>query len=635
MQWAETNQASLEREFARLNGRLAAFAAGTPLCETRSSDEQQRDGDSTAAIDIITQGFGLSRFERDLLLLCAGVEMESALAERCAELNGDPTRSCVTFALAMGALAGPHWSAIAPSSPLRRFCLLRMEGTHSLTTSPLQIEERVLHFLAGVNALDTALDGIVTWQPAGGWLADPHRRLVMDVLKRETPPQALVLTGDDPEAQADAASMVARRMGLDLYVLRLEDTPGSGAELDRFMALWAREASLLPAMLLLQWEGDAPTAAARKLAERLPAPIAVASRDPVLLHRPAVRLEINKVEPLAQRELWRKAFGEDAQKLDPLLTKIAGQFRMSAETIASLGESVMLSPQQDVEATKLNLWNSCRAIARPKLDLLAERIDPRASWADLVLPAAQTAALKQIAAQSRHRMLVNEQWGFAERGRRGLGLSALFAGPSGTGKTLAAEVLAHELDLDMYRIDLSAVVSKYIGETEKNLRRVFDAAETGGVLLLFDEADALFGKRSEVKDSHDRYANIEVGYLLQRMESFQGIAVLTSNMKNTLDKSFQRRIRFVVDFPFPDAAQRAGIWAQAFPAATPTEGLEPEKLAALSMAGGNIRNIALNAAFSAANEESPVRMEHVLAAARVEAAKVERPLLESEIRGWV
>ena len=175
-------------------------------------------------------------------------------------------------------------------------------------------------------------------------------------------------------------------------------------------------------------------------------------------------------------------------------------------------------------------------------------------------------------------MTVYENWGFSARGRRGLGLSALFAGPSGTGKTLAAEVLASELHLDLYRIDLSAVVSKYIGETEKNLRQVFDAAECGGCLLLFDEADALFGKRAEVKDSHDRYANIEVGYLLQRMESFQGLAVLTTNMKSSLDKSFQRRLRFTVDFPFPDIAQRQQIWERVFPAQTPTRDLDPARL---------------------------------------------------------
>jgi SpoVK/Ycf46/Vps4 family AAA+-type ATPase len=199
---------------------------------------------------------------------------------------------------------------------------------------------------------------------------------------------------------------------------------------------------------------------------------------------------------------------------------------------------------------------------------------------------------------------------------------------------MTAEVLARELRLDLYRIDLSQVVSKYIGETEKNLRRVFDAAEEGGVVLLFDEADALFGKRSEVKDSHDRYANIEVSYLLQRMESYRGLAILTTNMKSALDTAFLRRIRFVVQFPFPDAGQRAEIWRHIFPANTPTEGLDASKLARLSVAGGNIRNIALNAAFLAADERQPVRMAHLLRAARSECAKLEKPLTDAEIGGW-
>jgi SpoVK/Ycf46/Vps4 family AAA+-type ATPase len=242
--------------------------------------------------------------------------------------------------------------------------------------------------------------------------------------------------------------------------------------------------------------------------------------------------------------------------------------------------------------------------------------------------------LRQLASQVRHRMTVYETWGFSGKGRRGLGVSALFSGESGTGKTLAAEVLARELELDLYRIDLSGVVSKYIGETEKNLKQVFDAAEQGGVLLLFDEADALFGKRGEVKDSHDRYANIEVGYLLQRMEAFQGLAVLTTNLKSSIDKSFQRRLRFIVNFPFPDASQREAIWSRIFPAQTPTEGLEPKKLSQLNVAGGNIRNIALNAAFLAADSGKPVQMGHVLQSARSETQKMERPLSESEIRGW-
>jgi SpoVK/Ycf46/Vps4 family AAA+-type ATPase len=200
---------------------------------------------------------------------------------------------------------------------------------------------------------------------------------------------------------------------------------------------------------------------------------------------------------------------------------------------------------------------------------------------------------------------------------------------------MAAEVLAHELRLDLYRIDLSQVVSKYIGETEKNLRKVFDAAEAGGAILLFDEADALFGKRSEVKDSHDRYANIEVSYLLQRMEAYRGLAILTTNMKSAIDIAFLRRIRFVLQFPFPAITQRIEIWRRIFPARMPTEGLDFNKLARLNVAGGNIRNIALNAAFLAADEDKPVQMSHLLRAAKSEYAKLEKTLTEAEAGGWV
>jgi SpoVK/Ycf46/Vps4 family AAA+-type ATPase len=195
--------------------------------------------------------------------------------------------------------------------------------------------------------------------------------------------------------------------------------------------------------------------------------------------------------------------------------------------------------------------------------------------------------------------------------------------------------MAGELRLDLYRIDLSQVVSKYIGETEKNLRRVFDAAEEAGAVLLFDEADALFGKRSEVRDSHDRYANIEVSYLLQRMEAYRGLAILTTNMKQALDPAFTRRIRFVVQFPFPDEEQRAEIWRRIFPPETPTEHLDVELLSHLNVAGGNIRNIAMGAAFLAADEDRPVGMTHVLQAARAEYAKLERPLTATETAGWV
>jgi SpoVK/Ycf46/Vps4 family AAA+-type ATPase len=274
-------------------------------------------------------------------------------------------------------------------------------------------------------------------------------------------------------------------------------------------------------------------------------------------------------------------------------------------------------------------------MARPRLDDLAQRIESTATWEDLVLPEQQRQTLRDIRAHVQQRAKVYQNWGFAGKGGRGLGISALFSGASGTGKTMAAEVLAQELHLDVYRIDLSAVVSKYIGETEKNLRRIFDAAETGGAILLFDEADALFGKRTEVKDSHDRHANVEVSYLLQRMEAYQGLAILTTNLKGSLDQAFLRRIRFVVSFPFPDATGRAEIWQRIFPSLTPTEGLDVKKLAKLNAAGGNIRNIGLNAAFLAADAGEPVMMKHILQATRREYVKMEKTLTDVEIRGWV
>ena len=227
-----------------------------------------------------------------------------------------------------------------------------------------------------------------------------------------------------------------------------------------------------------------------------------------------------------------------------------------------------------------------------------------------------------------------DAWGLGRAAARGLAVTALFAGASGTGKTMAAEVLARDLSLDLFHVDLSAVVSKYIGETERNLARVFDRAEGAGAILLFDEADALFGKRTEVKDSHDRNANMEVSYLLQRMESYRGLAVLTTNMPDALDPAFLRRLRFVVSFPFPDAAARRAIWQRAFPPEAPLSGVDLDKLAQLNASGGQIRNIALGAAFLAAEEGTPIRMAHLLAAATTEIAKVQRTPTAQEIKGW-
>jgi SpoVK/Ycf46/Vps4 family AAA+-type ATPase len=301
-------------------------------------------------------------------------------------------------------------------------------------------------------------------------------------------------------------------------------------------------------------------------------------------------------------------------------------------TIHQIGEAALAAPVGEGQSLDDRLWGACLAHTRPRMDQLAQRIDPKATWGDIVLPEEQSTLLHQIADQVGRRVRVYDEWGFRQKMNRGLGISALFAGESGTGKTMAAEVMANDLRLNLYRIDLSTVVSKYVGETEKNLRRLFDAAEDGGAILFFDEADALFGKRSEVKDSHDRYANIEISYLLQRMEAYRGLAILATNMKSALDQAFMRRLRFVIDFPFPGPADRRRIWEMIFPAETPVEGLDYAWLSRLNLTGGSIHNIALNAAFLAARRGTPVTMPLVLEAARTEFLKLERPVNEADFR---
>jgi hypothetical protein len=633
LSWEEANQSYLVAEFARLRNLLEP---GSEIHAGKCVEDGPEFPGALPAIDRLSELFGLSAFERQVVLLCAGVEMDSKLASLCGQVQGNPQRPYATFGFAMAIFAEPHWSALSPSRPLRRFRLVAVEPGHGLTSGPLRIDERILHYLAGINSLDSRLESLIDASALPLSIAAEHESTATQASRVLGPYQQNLpivhLCGDDSDGQEDVAAVVAQNTGRQLFVVRVEDLPPVGADLDQFAVLWERETKLLSGALLIQCGSVGLNAGARHLAERLKGLVFLSSREPILLHRALLRYEVDKPQPAEQKRLWQHALEPAGATFNGTVDALSEQFRLSARTIFSTGTPIVL--RADAGHPE-DLWNACRSLARPKLEDLSQRIIPRAGWEDLVLPESQERILRQLAAQVRHRMQVYETWGFSDKGRRGLGVSALFTGESGTGKTLAAEVLAHDLRLDLYRIDLSAVVSKYIGETEKNLRQFFDAAEEGGVLLLFDEADALFGKRSEVKDSHDRYANIEVGYLLQRLEAYQGLAILTTNLRSSLDKSFQRRLRFTVNFPFPDAATREAIWNRAFPAATPTEGLDARKLSQLKVSGGNIRNIALNAAFLAAQAGKPVGMAHVAEAASLEAQKVERPLSGTEVRGWV
>lgn len=665
--WSQANQAYLLAHLARVRHHLARHNEQVTedglIAPARMAHEQP------AALDTLCQVLTLSPFERDILLLCAGVELEADFALLCATLQGNPQRDFPTFALALAALPEAHWSAITPDAPLRRWQLIQVEPGRSLTHSALHIDERVLHYIAGVDHLDAQLTGLVQPLLPPNILAPSHVAKADEIaaiwLAAENSDLPVIqLCGPDRESIQSIAAAACAHVQLSLYRLPLLAIPSAPAEVEQLLRLWQREAMLSNRVLLIDCDESERNDAGREaaLARLVDAtyhgaasyggPLLIASRErrgP--WKRPTLTLDVAKPTGAEQRMLWEAllddTWTEGAASLNGQVERLVGQFSLNLPMIVaatrgargrlvSHGNGHSPTPQDFGNA----LWDLCRSQTRPQLDDLAQHIEALATWEDLVLSAREVVILQEIAMHVRQRSRVYETWGFADKGKRGLGISALFAGASGTGKTLAAEVLAHELRLDLYRIDLSAVVSKYIGETEKNLRRVFDAAEAGGAILLFDEADALFGKRSEVKDSHDRYANIEVSYLLQRMEAYRGLAILTTNMKDALDSAFVRRIRFVVQFPFPDAEQRAAIWRRIFPANTPVDGLDTEKLARLNVAGGNIRNIALHAAFLAADAsqnggETPVGMAHLLAAARREYAKLERSLTEAEIRGWV
>jgi hypothetical protein len=594
--------------------------------------------DEHGSVELLCALFRLTSFERSLVLLCAGVEMDEEVA-RLSECESSVPYA--TFGLALARLSDPHWSALSPGRPLRHWRLVEPEPGPVVTRAPLRIDERVLHFLAGVQSVDARLERLVrehhpvdtlapTQQQAGNRLA---ARLLEDRSAGRWP--TVVLTGPEHRAKRDIAAAACERAGWALHVLRLEALPEEPAEAAALRRLWEREAALTGSALLVDcddWQLAEPArrAALATFSDGMQAALLVTAPDPPAALEDAVRADVPRPTSRERRALWTEALGPRGGELNGRLDAIVDQFVLEhADVRAATADA--LAAHDAAEPLGDRLWDACRVRSRPRLDDLGQRIEATTTWDDLVLPPVPLRALRQLAAQVRQRSTVYEEWGFARRTRRGLGISALFAGQSGTGKTMAAEAVANELCLDLYRIDLSSVVSKYIGETEKNLRRVFDAADRGGAVLLFDEADALFGKRTEVEDSHDRFANIEVSYLLQRMEAYEGLAILTTNMRAALDEAFLRRLRFVIEFPFPDASQRAEIWRRVFPPEAPTDALDAGLLARMDIAGGSIRNIAVGAAFLAANAGSPVRMEHVVAAAVTEYTKLERPLPSLEV----
>jgi hypothetical protein len=594
------------------------------------------------ALRLLVGRFGLTDFERCTLLLCAAMELDTRIAGLCARAQGDGGRPYPTFALALAAFDEPEWDVLSPERPLRFWRLVEIQQAagQPLMSAALKADERIVNFLKGLNYLDDRLAPLVVPVPAGPVaLAPSQQAAVAAVVDRVGAGGGggrltlFQLVGNDSDSKVAVASQVAAQLDLALYRLAPDSAPTESVDQENFVRLWQRESALLPIGLYIDGadveRGPGPQAAVVRMCRRGMGMALIDVREPwPELLGVSHTVEVAKPTSREQRNAWIEVVAGAADDPGVLPGRLAGQFNFNLATIGRLAAGA--GHPLDEAA----LWDACRRESRPSLAHLAQAMIPLARWDDLELADTEKRTLHQIADQVARRVTVYDDWGFRERMNRGLGISVLFAGESGTGKTMAAEVIANELHLALYRIDLSAVVSKYIGETEKNLRQLFDGADDGGAILFFDEADALFGQRSEVKDSHDRYANIEINYLLQRMEAYRGLAILATNAKAALDRAFVRRLRFIVDFRFPGVEQRQAIWQKAFPPQMPVDPLDYRHLARFNLAGGSIHNVAVNAAFLAAQAGGSVSMALVLDAVRSEFAKLEKPVSEADFR-WL
>ncbi len=579
--WTEGNQRLLVAEFARLKRALRGEAtedAGELVARYRAELA------APAGIDRLAERFGLSAFERDLLLLAAGVEMDAEFAPLCAAALGGAQRPWASFALALALLPEAHWSALSPSRPLRRWHLLAPAEDSALVSARLRIDERVLHYLAGVNQIDPRLQPLLRRIGEPTAMAEAHQAAVDSIAAAlddlEPPLPVLQLWGGDLHGKRDISARLAARCGLLLHAIAAEDIPAGAHEVELLASLWERETALFDSALLVECAEAAPGTSARRFVERVGGLTFVALREPATFARSELRYLVEKPDRRDQLRLWEQALGSAAPHLASALEGVASEFRLSAQDIqrAAAGLSRAAAVLADPGATlAAALWQACRAMERPRLDGLAQRIEPAARWDDLVLPEAQKAILRQIAVQVRHRLTVYDRWGFAvknnPRARHHARSSPATAAPARPWRPRSSPL---SCDSTLYRIDLLRGRQQvHRRDGEESAPRLRCRRGRGGAILLFDEADALFGKRSEVKDSHDRYANIEVSYLLQRMEAYRGLAILTTNLKSALDTAFLRRLRFVVQFPFPDAgAARREIWRRVFPAATPVEQLD-------------------------------------------------------------
>ena len=634
---------NLEAEIASL---AASIQARIPLKE------------SPLRLQRLSTLFDLKPLALEVLLLLLAPEVDNRFGRLYAYLQDDVARRWLSPGLALRLLPGtapddPVGRALfGPESPLIASRLIYVGGVGEglsapLLDRPLKLDDRVTEYLLEHDALDPQLAGIASLDVTNHTLdalpIDPVLRTRLSHLMAlwQTPSApAAYFWGPEGSAKTAAAGALANALNRPLVTV---DAAALAArppdQLPAGIQAAVREGRLREALLHIR-HFDVLSALGQAEAIRSLGPRVVLSARtpwdhnnlgdvPVIVHFPVLGYALRE-------RLWRGHLdGRSAD--DPRLpADLAGRFRLTpgqigravhtAQHRAWLRDGPRARPNRD------DLFEGSRRQSNPALSRLAVKVASPYGWHDLVVPDAQRAQLRAIESQVRHAHTVYSQWGFEAKLALGKGLNALFSGPSGTGKTMAAGILAKSLGLDIYKIDLSGVVSKYIGETEKNLSRIFEEAGTANVVLFFDEADALFGKRSEVKDAHDRYANIEISYLLQKMEEYAGVSILATNLSQNLDEAFTRRMQFVIDFPLPNAEERERIWRGMFPAAAPrTDDINFPFLAThFDLAGGHIKNCVLAAAFIAAEDGGGISMAHLVQGVAREMNKLGRPLQRAD-----
>jgi AAA+ superfamily predicted ATPase len=658
------------------DGRLAALDAAIDALTKRAAslEDACRGRGERLRLERLSQLFGLSVLERDVLVICLAGEIDLKYERLYAFIHDDVTKKRPTVDLLLRLLrqtlaerlAARRW--FESNAPLIRWKLVTLDddpGTRCsvLLARHLKLDERVAGYLLGSDAIDSRLGALAAAVPATGMAQPPpairNRLTAWAKAWRHntgTRPPVLLFHGRYGTGKRAAAQFLADALGRPLLLLQAAELVCSEANPGLLMQLAEREALLTGALLcwcdadcvLPPWSSGSESRG-RAFVDSL-------SRGQVptvllldkawepgrqLAQRPCVQLELPETTYAERRAHWAAALhGATTRVGESAVDALAGRFRLTlGQMHDALAQAHTLAWTRDPtngQPAAMDIDAACRAQVQHSLGALARKLTPRYTWDDIVLPRSQLAKLQLIGTMIRQRPVVYGDWGFDRKLAMGKGVIALFAGSSGTGKTMAAEVIANDLSLDLYKIDLSAVVNKYIGETEKNLERIFREAQHNDAILFFDEADALFGRRSEVKDAHDRYANIETAYLLQRTEEYDGLVILASNLKKNMDEAFVRRLHFALDFPEPEEPERLAIWCRTFPPEAPrADDVDLPFLARkLNITGGNIRNIILTAAFLAAGDDGPVAMRHLIRAAAHELQKMGRLVVEGDFEPY-